>query len=128
MAAEVVAAQLAEKFNFEELFKGGGIFGGGGGDVLEPIAITAQRLPEVGGAATATALTTAGTTSAAALHHRRHHQRSRAHHSRHRPGGVHHDRGCGCCRLNCCRRHGGRRGFGLGRLEECERRRSGLAL
>ena len=60
MAAEVVAAQIAEKFNFEDIFKGGGIFGGGGGGrllagasgggggVLGRIAITAQRMPEPG--------------------------------------------------------------------------------
>ena len=29
MAAEIVAAKLAELFNFEDIFKGGGIFGGG---------------------------------------------------------------------------------------------------
>ena len=91
MAAEVVAAQIAEKFNFEDLFKGGGIFGGGGGGTfgsgpqgggaigLAPIDITAQRLPEAGAvlggaaestaAATAlgTAITTAGTAAATAF-------------------------------------------------------------
>ena len=74
MAAEVVAAQLADYFNFEDWFKVGAggklgdIFGGGagrgtvgtfpgptmeeavrgaGGGVLAPIDITAQRMPEL---------------------------------------------------------------------------------
>lgn len=76
MAAEIVAAQLAEQFHFEDLFSGnlGGLFGGGRGAELTPIEITAQRVPEIASAGTeaaltasAAAITTAGTTSAAAI-------------------------------------------------------------
>ena len=93
MAAEVVAAKLAELFNFEDIFKSGGIFGGGGGGfvseemgrrvgatlggVLSPVEITAQRIPLPGAAETvgdvagesaaAAAFTAAGTAAAAAL-------------------------------------------------------------
>jgi hypothetical protein len=93
MAAEIVAAQLAEKFNFEDLFKGfslGDIFGGGGGGtfgsgpvpgVPGAISLTSSlagfdprqvALPDLAGggaaaATTATALTTAGTAAATAF-------------------------------------------------------------
>ena len=90
MAAEIVAANLADYFNFEDIFKGGGIFGGGGGFPwderppgaggtfgsgpqaggaigLAPLDITAQRIPEagavLGGAAESTAAATAMATA-----------------------------------------------------------------